>query len=107
MFFSFGIVIKYTGRVPIFVGGALINILVIIIFFTWTPNPHQVFKHQSIINFTFVQWPLLYGQWLSINLQSFHIFQAYVFFIMAALWGVADAVWQTQINGECYLKFSE
>ena len=24
----------------------------------------------------------------------------YVFFILAALWGIADAVWQTQINGE-------
>ena len=23
-----------------------------------------------------------------------------IFFILAALWGVSDAVWQTQINGE-------
>jgi len=61
---SFGVLIKYTGRVPIFVGGALINIVVIAVFFNWTPNPHQ----------------------------------AYVFFMMGALWGVADAVWQTQIN---------
>lgn len=25
--------------------------------------------------------------------------QGYIFFILAGLWGVADAVWQTQING--------
>jgi len=61
---SFGIIIKYTGRMPIFLGGALINIGVIIAFFHWTPDPRQ----------------------------------AYAFFIMAAAWGVADAVWQTQIN---------
>ena len=28
------------------------------------------------------------------------LLQAYAFFIMAAAWGVADAVWQTQINGK-------
>ena len=26
--------------------------------------------------------------------------QAWVFYVLAGLWGVADAVWQTQINGE-------
>jgi len=61
---SFGAVIRYTGRLPIFIMGALINITVIIVFFQWTPSPHQ----------------------------------AYAFFILAAMWGVADAVWQTQIN---------
>ena len=25
--------------------------------------------------------------------------EAYVFFIIAALWGISDAIWQTQING--------
>ena len=25
--------------------------------------------------------------------------EAWVFFVIAALWGVADSVWQTQING--------
>ena len=29
-----------------------------------------------------------------------HPKQAYLFYILAALWGMADAVWQTQINGE-------
>jgi len=61
---SFGAIIKYTGRVPIFVLGALINLVVVIILFEWTPNSSQ----------------------------------AYVFFILAAMWGIADAVWQTQIN---------
>jgi len=61
---SFGAVIKYTGRLPIFIMGAVINVVVIIVFFQWTPSPDY----------------------------------AYAFFILAALWGVADAVWQTQIN---------
>ena len=39
---SFGIIIKYTGRMPIFLGGALINIGVIIAFFNWIPDPRQV-----------------------------------------------------------------
>ena len=25
--------------------------------------------------------------------------EAYVFFIIAAFWGISDAIWQTQING--------
>ena len=62
---SFGAVIKYTGRVPIFLLGASLNLLVVIIFFEWSPNADQ----------------------------------AYVFYILAGMWGMADAVWQTQING--------
>lgn len=30
--------------------------------------------------------------------------QLWVMFVLAALWGVADAVWQTQINGKTRLK---
>ena len=63
---SFGAVIKYTGRVPIFLLGASINLIVVVIFFEWSP----------------------------------HSDQAYVFFILAAMWGISDAVWQTQINGK-------
>ena len=55
---------------PIFLGGALLNIVCLVILWTWTPNPDQ----------------------------------SYVFFLIAALWGAADAVWQTQINGEYILK---
>jgi len=61
---SFGGLIKYVGRVPIFLGGALFNLIAVIIMFSWSPNPEQ----------------------------------SYVFFFIAALWGAADAVWQTQIN---------
>ena len=66
MSFAFGIVINKVGRIPIFYLGAAINVAVILVLFTWQPNPHE----------------------------------GYVFFILAGLWGVADAVWQTQINGE-------
>ena len=27
---------------------------------------------------------------------------AYVFFIIAAFWGISDAIWQTQINGKYF-----
>jgi hypothetical protein len=53
------------GRIPIFLFGAILNIVVIVVLFDWMPNPNE----------------------------------AYVFFILAGLWGVSDAVWQTQING--------
>ena len=61
---SFGIIIKYTGRLPIYLLGALINFTVVIVLWTMVPDPNQ-------------EW---------------------VFFILAGLWGIADAVWQTQIN---------
>ncbi len=64
--FSLGYVIKRTGRVPIFMFGAILNIIVIVILFLWHPDPDK----------------------------------AYIFFILAGLWGIADSVWQTQINGE-------
>ena len=63
---TFGSFIKYVGRVPIFMGGAMLNIVCLIILWTWEPNPDM----------------------------------PYVFFFIAALWGAADAVWQTQINGK-------
>merc|ERR1711892_516177 len=61
---GFGFVIKRVGRVPIFILGACINILVIIVMLTWTPTASSV------------------G----------------VVYLLAALWGTADAIWQTQIN---------
>ena len=63
---SFGAIIKFTGRVPIFLLGAIINIVVVVIFFEWSPLPSQ----------------------------------EYLFYILAAMWGISDAVWQTQINGK-------
>lgn len=32
-----------------------------------------------------------------------HPDQLGVFFVFPALWGMADAVWQTQTNGECFI----
>jgi len=61
---TFGGLIKYVGRVSIFLGGCVLNIIALVILWTWTPNPDM----------------------------------PYVFFFIAALWGAADAVWQTQIN---------
>ena len=61
---GFGSIIKVVGRIPIFILGAVLNVIVIAVLFNWMPNPDQ----------------------------------NYVFFILAALWGTADAVWQTQIN---------
>ncbi|XP_023320214.1 UNC93-like protein isoform X2 [Eurytemora carolleeae] len=61
---GFGFIIKLTGRVPIFILGALINISIIIVMFTWTPTPGSQ--------------PVVY--------------------VIAAFWGIADAIWQTQIN---------
>lgn len=59
-----GFIIKTVGRLPIFIFGACINLLVIVVMLTWTP--------------TAATW--------------------YVVYILAALWGVGDAIWQTQIN---------
>merc|ERR1712106_552560 len=61
---GFGFVIKRVGRVPIFILGACINILVIIVMLSWTPTGSTQF----------------------------------VIYILAALWGIGDAIWQTQIN---------
>merc|ERR1711874_261444 len=61
---GFGFIIKKIGRIPIFILGACINVLVIIVMFSWAPTPSSV------------------G----------------VVYLLAAQWGTADAIWQTQIN---------
>jgi len=61
---GFGFIIKKIGRIPIFILGATINILVIIVMLSWSPARDQVA----------------------------------VLYVLAALWGTADAIWQTQIN---------
>jgi len=38
---TFGNFIQYVGRVPIFLGGAFLNIICLVILWTWTPNPDQ------------------------------------------------------------------
>ena len=61
---GFGFIIKKVGRLPIFVLGACLNALVIIVMLAWTPT-------QSTLG---------------------------VVYLLAALWGIGDAIWQTQIN---------
>jgi len=65
-FFSLtlGRLTKYTGRIPVFISGAIIHIAVIIVMLIWKPNYHLI----------------------------------WVFYVIAALLGYCDAVWQTQIN---------
>ncbi|KAG8444321.1 hypothetical protein GDO86_009489 [Hymenochirus boettgeri] len=60
----FGKITQYTGRIPLFLLGAAINVGCIIGFLIWKPQTG---------NFA-------------------------VFFIMSALWGIADAVWQTLLS---------
>ncbi|XP_053568174.1 protein unc-93 homolog A-like [Bombina bombina] len=60
----FGKLVQYTGRIPLFLLGAAINVGCIIGFLVWKP---------STGNFA-------------------------IFFIMSALWGIADAVWQTLLS---------
>lgn len=57
---------KYVGRIPIFISGAVIHLVVYVVLLTWKPD-------SDLIS---------------------------VAFLMAALWGYTDAVWQTQINGK-------
>ena len=67
-FFSLtlGRLTKYTGRIPVFISGAVIHYAVIIIMLIWRPDYNLI----------------------------------WVFYIVAALLGYCDAVWQTQINGK-------
>ncbi|CAL8144817.1 unnamed protein product [Orchesella dallaii] len=48
---SFGPIIKYTGRVPIFTFGALVNIAMIIVMLTWKPNPGNPVMFFVIVGF--------------------------------------------------------
>ncbi|XP_037938332.1 UNC93-like protein [Teleopsis dalmanni] len=67
----FGSVMKYIGRTPIIVLGAIVHFTLITVELFWHPNPSN---------------PL-------------------IFYAMSGLWGVGDAVWQTQINGLYGLLF--
>ncbi|XP_016083372.2 protein unc-93 homolog A [Ornithorhynchus anatinus] len=60
----FGKLSQYTGRIALFLLGAVINLSCIIALLLWKPHP-DMFA---------------------------------VFFIFPALWGMADAIWQTQTN---------
>uniref|UniRef100_A0A7E4V181 Potassium channel regulatory protein unc-93 n=1 Tax=Panagrellus redivivus TaxID=6233 RepID=A0A7E4V181_PANRE len=61
----FGPLIKLFGRMPLFVFGAVINMLMIITLMIWPLNPSD----------------------------------GALFYVIAGVWGMADGVWNTQING--------
>ena len=63
---TFSPIVKYVGRIPVFIFGAICNSLMITILLLWAPRPDN-------------------------NLS--------LYFIVAAFWGIGDAIWQTQING--------
>ena len=63
---TLGRLTKYTGRIPVFISGAVIHFAVITIMLIWRPDYHMI----------------------------------WVFYVVAALLGYCDAVWQTQINGK-------
>ncbi len=61
----FGPLIKLFGRMPLFMFGAVIDMLMIFTLLIWPPNPGDTA----------------------------------IFYVVAAAWGMADGVWNTQING--------
>ncbi|XP_015833676.1 UNC93-like protein isoform X1 [Tribolium castaneum] len=61
----FGSVMKYIGRSPIMIFGAVVHTALQVWLLIWRPHPDN---------------PI-------------------IFFIAAGMWGVGDAVWQTQVNG--------
>ncbi|CAI2348019.1 unnamed protein product [Caenorhabditis sp. 36 PRJEB53466] len=75
----FGPLIKLFGRMPLFVFGAVVNLLMII---TLMVSSHSV----QIDKFRCKVWPL-------------NAADKQIFYVVAAMWGMADGVWNTQING--------
>lgn len=62
----FGPLIKLFGRMPLFVFGAVVNLLMILTLMIWPLNPADTA----------------------------------IFYVVAWVWGMADGVWNTQINGK-------
>ena len=63
--YVFGHLVKYTGRIFIYIVAALLNYAMIIFMFLWEPNENQM---------------------------------VYLF-VIAGLWGISNAIWQTQVIG--------
>ncbi|CAF3144876.1 unnamed protein product [Rotaria sp. Silwood2] len=63
--YACGRLVKYTGRIFVFIVAALINYAMIILMFLWNPKDNQMA----------------------------------VLFVIAGFWGIADAIWQTQVIG--------
>uniref|UniRef100_A0A914R6B2 Uncharacterized protein n=1 Tax=Parascaris equorum TaxID=6256 RepID=A0A914R6B2_PAREQ len=68
----FGPLMKLFGRMPLFVFGAVINMLMIMTLMIWPLNPGDTA----------------------------------LFYAIAGVWGMADGVWNTQINGLWSFGFS-
>ena len=62
----FGPLIKMFGRMPLFMFGAVVDMLMIFTLLIWPPNPADLA----------------------------------IFYVIATAWGMADGVWNTQINGK-------
>ncbi|CAK9799471.1 UNC93-like protein [Anthophora quadrimaculata] len=61
----FGSLMKFVGRQPLMVLGAIVHVSLVVVLLHWKPHPAN----------------------------------PYVFYTVSGLWGVGDAVWQTQVNG--------
>ena len=68
--YVFGRLVKYTGRIVVFIVAALINYAMIIFMFLWDPQPNQLI----------------------------------LLFVIAGFWGIADAIWQTQVIGRVAIE---
>ncbi|CAF1125732.1 unnamed protein product [Adineta steineri] len=68
-----GRLVKYTGRIFIFIIAALINYAMIILMFLWDPKSSQMV----------------------------------LLFVIAGFWGIADAIWQTQVIATYTVLYSE
>ena len=60
-----GALVKCLGPLPIFIFGAMVNVVATAALLLWAPDSRQ----------------------------------SAMFYVIAALWGMADSVWQIQING--------
>ncbi|CAF1638201.1 unnamed protein product, partial [Adineta steineri] len=71
--YIFGRLVKYTGRIFVFIIAALINYAMIILMFLWEPKSSQMV----------------------------------LLFVIAGFWGIADAIWQTQVIATYTVFYSE
>ncbi|CAF1206004.1 unnamed protein product [Adineta steineri] len=71
--YIFGRLVKYTGRIFVFIVAALVNYAMIILMFLWEPKASQMV----------------------------------LLFVIAGFWGIADAIWQTQVIATYTVFYSE
>ena len=61
-----------------------------------TKDKEQLFNLYTVVTGAFINLAVI----LFLRLWTPNPDDAYVFFIIAAFWGISDAIWQTQINGK-------